>query len=424
MTVEAPDRAELPETASGDRRERRNRRRTKRRHARRVGAVVLVLALAGGAVAYFVVREPPASGTSELLPVAIEEPKVDVGTSSPTTSVPPPTPAAEGESPRALLVQQAADGSVSGLAVLAVDASGRGGHVVFLPAGSLVEVPSFGIDSLRDAFTLGGFPLVQSSVENLLGVSFDAVSLVGSKQLAGALAPVGVLTVDVPAPVEAVSPEGRVSVLWPAGRVAVSPDEAAPLLEAPGQGSDLDRLVRHQRFWEAWLAAVTRVGDGGLPPESAMGELGELIGALAAGNVTYEVLPVESVATGTAEDGDLWSVRTDELAALIRRVAPEASPPEARIRVQVLNGTGEPGVAQIVQPLLVPAGASVSLTGNADRFDYPTTQVVFYDDADRASAEAIRAALGVGEVVKSLTPLSVVDVTVVVGADLLQREGA
>jgi hypothetical protein len=137
--------------------------------------------------------------------------------------------------------------------------------------------------------------------------------------------------------------------------------------------------------------------------------------------VRYEVLPVEAVASGLAQDADLWSVKADELEAMVDRVAPEATPAAERIRVQVLNGTGEVGVAQIVQPLLVPAGASVALTGNADRFDYATTQVVFYDDADRAAAEAVRSALGVGEVVKSLTPLSVVDVTVVVGADLLQR---
>ena len=40
--------------------------------------------------------------------------------------------------------------------------------------------------------------------ENLLGVAFDQVSLVGPTQLAAALEPAGVLTVDVPARVEAV----------------------------------------------------------------------------------------------------------------------------------------------------------------------------------------------------------------------------
>jgi hypothetical protein len=72
-----------------------------------------------------------------------------------------------------------------------------------------------------------------------------------------------------------------------------------------------------------------------------------------------------------------------------------------------------------VQPLLVDIGAQVTLSGNADRFDYATTQVVYYDDDDLDAARAVAEAIGVGEVVKSLNELAVVDVTVVVGADFL-----
>lgn len=88
-----------------------------------------------------------------------------------------------------------------------------------------------------------------------------------------------------------------------------------------------------------------------------------------------------------------------------------------RARVQVLNGTGVPGLARQVQPLLAQAGAVVSLTGNADRFDYAVSQVVFYRDEDLDEARAVQRALGVGEVVRSLVALDVVDVTVVVGTD-------
>jgi hypothetical protein len=88
-----------------------------------------------------------------------------------------------------------------------------------------------------------------------------------------------------------------------------------------------------------------------------------------------------------------------------------------RIRVQVLNGTGTPGLAQQVQPVLAPVGAVVALSGNADRFDYETSQIVFYRDDDLDAARAVRRALGVGEVVRSLVVLDVVDLTVVIGGD-------
>jgi hypothetical protein len=134
------------------------------------------------------------------------------------------------------------------------------------------------------------------------------------------------------------------------------------------------------------------------------------------------VLPVEAVA-GIGGDDELYRVQPDALSTLVERLFPGASPVAERIRVRILNGVGAPGLAQRVQPLLVEAGGEVTLSGNADRFDYQTTQVVYYDDARLDAARAIRDAIGVGEVVKSLTPLDVVDVTIVVGADFVAEHG-
>jgi hypothetical protein len=45
------------------------------------------------------------------------------------------------------------------------------------------------------------------------------------------------------------------------------------------------------------------------------------------------------------------------------------------------------------------------------------TQVIYYDPDERAMAEKVRAALGVGVLVRNRTQTDVVDVTVVVGKD-------
>jgi hypothetical protein len=118
--------------------------------------------------------------------------------------------------------------------------------------------------------------------------------------------------------------------------------------------------------------------------------------------------------SGVEGDQELYRVVDADLARLVQRLFGVST---HRITVQVLNGVGAPGVAQLVQPLLVGASARMTLSGNADRFDYATTQIVYYDDTHRADAAAVRKALGVGELVKSLTGLDVVDVTVVVGTD-------
>ena len=62
-------------------------------------------------------------------------------------------------------------------------------------------------------------------------------------------------------------------------------------------------------------------------------------------------------------------------------------------------------------------GARVVVTGNADSFAYPQTQVVFYDRAKQAAAQAVQRALGAGKLVFSRQALDVVDVTIVIGKD-------
>jgi hypothetical protein len=88
-------------------------------------------------------------------------------------------------------------------------------------------------------------------------------------------------------------------------------------------------------------------------------------------------------------------------------------------QLQVLNGNGMPGIGVAVAEVLQPAGYRVLLTGNADRFTYEVTRIVVYDEEPDtlAAAREIRDLLGAGQIERSATPQSVVDVTIVVGHD-------
>ena len=315
-----------------------------------------------------------------------------------------------------LVVVTGDDGVVVGITVLAVSSSGSGGSIVHVPPGAMVEVPSFGLASLADAAADGGGDLLRTSIENLLGVTFDAAVALDPAAVAR-LVPGDGLDVSIDEAVEEQTGTGRIGVVFPAGPQTLAPADVPRFLAALGDGTQLERLVRHQAFWAAYLESLDS------SPAAVLGaDVGRAVTALADGSVRHQVLPVEAVGGTTGAD-ELYRVPGDELVALVRRLFPDAIPSTTsgeRIRVQVLNGVGTPGLAQLVSPLLVPAGAQVTLSDNADRFDYAVTQVVYYDDARQADAEAVRAALGVGELVKSLADLDVVDVTVVIGADFVQ----
>lgn len=374
----------LPEKGDGSRRQRRTQtRRSGRRLALRALVAVGVLAALGGAGWY-------------VLGLAEDEPD------APARAAPEQDRAEGGPGP-ALVALADDGGEVYGLTILVPATS----TIVHVPPGTLVEVPSLGLASLAEAAAEGGDDLVQQSLENLLGARLDEVLRLDRAALGVLLGDVGPLSVEIDAAVEVRESSGRVSVVVPAGPLTIGPDNAVDVLTPVGDGTALDRLVRHQAFWAAYLDAV-----GPTAPLDA-------IRAMAGSDVRQRVLPVEAV-SGLDGGAELYRVIVEDLDELVRRVLPNAARPDgARIRVRILNGAGVPGVAQDVQPLLVDIGAQVTLSGNADRFDYATTQVVYYDDEDLDDARAVAAAIGVGEVVKSLNELGVVDVTVVVGADFL-----
>jgi hypothetical protein len=388
---ERPPRAVvLPPSGTG---ERRYRRRQQRRdtHRRTLGFVLLAVALVAAAVLAVAHPWRRASLASKRPPAAA------------TRHAPLPS--------SAVLVQQDAQGAAVSLTLLVANQSSGGGHIVLVPPATMTEVPSFGLDGVGKALSLGGSSLLQVTLENLVGVPLPPAVVVGDAQLTGLVQAAGPLDVDVPATVEQTDAGGSVNVLWDQGPNTLAPADVPRFLSARGEGNDLSRLARHQSFWTAWLAHVARDPNAaaGLPPD-----LARVVRQLAAGSVSYQTLPVEAVDAGTGGD-EVYRVRQGDLDQLMGQLLPGVSP--RRTRVQILNGTGAIGASPRVAKKLVPAGARVVLSGNADSFAYAQTQIVFYDRSQQQAAERIRQALGTGRLVLSRQPLDVVDVTVIIGRD-------
>jgi len=86
------------------------------------------------------------------------------------------------------------------------------------------------------------------------------------------------------------------------------------------------------------------------------------------------------------------------------------------IRVEVLNGSGEGGVASRVAIFLKEGGFHVVDVKNADRFDYFATMVVARGE-DPAPARAVAHYLGGPPVIRQSRSSDEAEVTVVIGSD-------
>ena len=95
--------------------------------------------------------------------------------------------------------------------------------------------------------------------------------------------------------------------------------------------------------------------------------------------------------------------------------APQGPRPKAPVRIEVLNGSGEPGAAGKLASYLRAGGFNVVLVGSADRYDYLRTLVVARTEDDRPAREVTRYLGDVSRVTQRAR--SEADVTVVVGKD-------
>jgi len=119
-------------------------------------------------------------------------------------------------------------------------------------------------------------------------------------------------------------------------------------------------------------------------------------------------------AAGLLDDDALVS-RTLEPGRSVEEGRPPIPAPGNRIRVEVLNAGGVPGVAATARDKLRDAGFDVVHYGNATRFGQEVSSVVLRS-GDAAAAQSIAELLGIEQILVEHDPSLLVEVTVLLGS--------
>jgi hypothetical protein len=145
--------------------------------------------------------------------------------------------------------------------------------------------------------------------------------------------------------------------------------------------------------------------------------IGRFVRGLAGGPRRLTSLPVVETPDG---DGTRTEVDPEAVHELISELVPfpTASRPGGRVRVRLLDGTGDPDHVLTAAPRIVPADSEIVVVGNADAFDYDTTEIRYHHPTFEGAAEALRDALGAGRVVDDPRQTDAFDVTIVLGPDV------
>lgn len=333
------------------------------------------------------------------------------------------------------------NGDVSGqadwISVMAIDRAGQSPLTMFIPTGTLTEIPGYGYDSAGKAMALGRVPLQEITIENMLGIQIDHTIVVSDPIVSRIVDRAG--GVDLTVKGRLLAPQGadRLVPVFQPGRQHLDGRKAVRFLQYQGANEDeLARFARAQTFWEALYGRfagtdAARLGSivsglgSQLVTDAPPADVGAFFAAFAgAGGAarSYVSLPVEPVGGGGADDA--YRVKQDELEARIASSFAASRPtaaPGAGVRLQILNGNGEPEIGLTVASILVPAGFRIADTGNASSFGFRRTRIVIYREADLPIAQRIRALLKLGQIEIGRTRQTIVDVTIVVGRDFAAR---
>ena len=317
-------------------------------------------------------------------------------------------PTAPVEEQPVLLVHRGANGND----LLAVaDRDGAQGTVLLVPVATQLDVPSQGTSVLQDIPATDGGALLTNSVENEVGVGIGRTVMLDDSSLTAALGPAAPFPITLTDPVAFSDRPAK----YRAGAQEVSAAQASELMSAPQSVNELDRLVVVAAVMDGWM---DRLRDPAVAKATLalQPDLAPLVAAAGAPERRLDTVPVTSIATG---GGERFDIRSAELAAFVKRAFPHSQLGDHgnRPRVEILNGTGALGVAQAVANKVVPAGGRVSLTDNLPGFGLAQTQVVYYSDRWRASAQAILDAMGCGSLRKAGKDVQIADVTILVGSD-------
>lgn len=305
---------------------------------------------------------------------------------------------------------------------------------LFVPTSTVADIPGHGMQQLGHAWGYGDGALLDATLDNLLGVDLDHVVGVSRRGWSSLFTRSGGIEVEVSERLEAGGPDGSRQTRFDPGNQLLDGPRAAELLtlREPGE-RELEALPRTQRVLEAllsqWAADDDRLdavfGDGApmldtpAAPAAIRAVLAAVAGAHADGDLVVRTLPVRPMGSGVEGGYRLDDARAQRLVENRLGASVPSGRGEAGRTVQILNGNGVPGIGQEVAASVVPAGFTVVLTRNADRFDHAETRILVYRDDERQLelARQLRDRLGVGTIVTSLAPQSVADLTVVVGAD-------
>jgi LCP family protein required for cell wall assembly len=315
-------------------------------------------------------------------------------------------------------------------------------NFVFIPRDTFVDIPGHGRQKINSAYAYGEENLLVETIEEYMGVHIDYYFVVNLDAFVALVDAMGGIDVTVEKRMKYRDRRGGLDIDLQAGAQHLDGDQVMQYArfrhDAEG---DFGRIERQQKLLQLFARkfrdtrTLSKIPDmlnalerhqlksreGGDPPMMKRNMTINDIAALAgyydkamSRNINHYTLPgvpdmIKGASVVIADEKEMPYLVAGALKG-------GYTPDNEKIKVQVLNGCRQRGIADIFARRLGYFGFDIINTDNADSFDYENTVVVMH----RQTAVAKKIArIFNAELRNEIDPQSLADISVIIGRDKL-----
>jgi LCP family protein required for cell wall assembly len=332
------------------------------------------------------------------------------------------------------------EGLTDTMLLLRFDPTNQKLAVLSIPRDTRTDIPGVGTRKINEANVLGGPALAAQATSELLGgVGIDRYVILNVQGVEALVDALGGVTVYVPKDMKYQDDSQHLYINLKAGRQRLNGNQVLQLLRFRYDDyGDIGRIQRQQGVMRAMMeqalnpAVITRlpkvlsVIQSHLDTNLSVEELVALVGfgtQVNRSNTQMLMVPGEFSHPGEF-DASYWLPNSNRIQDIVSRyfdfgtVMNDTTNPN-HMRITIQDSTQQPALAQTVLEQLRQAGYGNTGLGHPWTEPLGVTRILA-QQGDRSSAEAVRQALGFGEVRIETTGDLSSDVTIQLGKDAQQ----
>ncbi|MHB0999954.1 MAG: LCP family protein [Armatimonadota bacterium] len=299
-----------------------------------------------------------------------------------------------------------------------------------IPRDTRVELPGYGVSKINAAHVHGGPLLTSMVVKELTGINPDYYLKTNVDGFRETVDIVGGVEIDVEKNMNYDDNWGKLHIHLKKGKQILDGENAMGYVRFRHDAmGDITRIQRQQKFIKAlakralepsrlpklpWtIKSIMQNVDTDMTTKDLI-YLAKFASTINIDEVEMEMVPGTPQNIGGAS---YWVADTEKLPEIVQKLflmQMIAGLP----KVEILNGSGIAGAAQIVADTFRQYGYEVISVGNADSFDYTSSEVISHKP-DTQGLENISTIVNTNVLKQEPNPSAQADVTIIIGKDCL-----